>query len=147
MKKILLLLILLNISSCSSYIEKRGYLFDEENQKEIRIGMQKSEVYQLMGSPSTESQENGNKFYYTSNKFYKYAFLNPKEIERTILVVSFNEEDLTENVEKYSLKDGKIINYNSNITIPGGTEATIMQDLFDNTGRYTSKEAIAGSIF
>ena len=55
MKKILLLLILLNISSCSSYIEKRGYLFDEENQKEIRIGMQKSEVYQLMGSPSTES--------------------------------------------------------------------------------------------
>ena len=147
MKKILLLLILLNISSCSSYIERRGYLFDEENQKEIRIGMQKSEVYQLMGSPSTESQENGNKFYYTSNKFYKYAFLNPKEIERTILVVSFNEEDLTENIEKYSLKDGKIINYNSNIKIPGGTEATIMQDLFDNTGRYTSKEAIAGSIF
>ena len=62
-------------------------------------------------------------------------------------MVSFNEEDLTENIEKYSLKDGKIINYNSNITIPGGTEATIMQDLFDNTGRYTSKEAIAGSIF
>jgi hypothetical protein len=54
---------------------------------------------------------------------------------------------MTENIEKYSLKDGKIINYNSNITIPGGTEATIMQDLFDNTGRYTSKEAIAGSIF
>jgi outer membrane protein assembly factor BamE (lipoprotein component of BamABCDE complex) len=147
MKKILLLLIILNISSCSSNIEKRGYLFDNVNQKEIEIGMQKSEVYQLMGSPSTESQENGNKFYYTSNKFYKYAFLNPKEIERTVLVVYFNDKDLTENIEKYSLKDGKIINYRSDKTIPGGTEGTIIQDLFDNTGRYTSREAIAGSIF
>ena len=101
MKKILFLLIILNISSCSSNIEKRGYLFDEVNQKEIEIGMQKSEVYQLMGSPSTESQENGNKFYYTSNKFYKYAFLNPKEIERTVLAVSFDDNDLTTNIEKY----------------------------------------------
>ena len=40
-----------------------------------------------------------------------------------------------------------IINYNDDKTIPKGTEVTIIQDLFDNTGRYTSKEAIAGSVF
>ena len=100
-----------------------------------------------MGSPSTTSSENGDKFYYIANKFYKYAFLNPKEIERTVIVISFNNEDNVDNIEKYTLKDGKIVNYKSDKTIPGGTQVTVIQDLLDNTGRYTSNTAIAGSIF
>ncbi|MDG2187473.1 MAG: outer membrane protein assembly factor BamE [Hyphomicrobiales bacterium] len=147
MKKIIILLIILNISSCGSNIEKRGYLFNDNMQQDIVSGMQKFEILQLMGSPSTTSSENGDKFYYIANKFYKYAFLNPKEIERTVIVISFNNEDNVDNIEKYTLKDGKIVNYKSDKTIPGGTQVTVIQDLLDNTGRYTSNTAIAGSIF
>jgi outer membrane protein assembly factor BamE (lipoprotein component of BamABCDE complex) len=147
MYRILLIIIILNITSCSTVVENRGYIFNPEIQEKISQGMDKSEIISLLGTPSTISESTGLKYYYISNKFLKYAFLNPQEIERTIQVISFDENENVKDIEEYTLKDGRIIVYNSDKTIPKGTEATIIQDLFDNTGRYTSKEAIAGSIF
>ena len=147
MHRILLIIIILNITSCSTSIENRGYIFNPEIQEKISQGMDKSEIISLLGTPSTISESTGLKYYYISNKFLKYAFLNPQEIERTIQVISFDENENVKDIEEYTLKDGRIIVYNNDKTIPKGTEATIIQDLFDNTGRYTSKEAIAGSIF
>ncbi len=147
MKRILLIILLLNLTSCSTVIENRGYIFNPEIQKKISEGMDKSEILSLMGTPSTTSETTGLKYYYISNKFLKYAFLNPQEIERTVTVISFDKNENVIDIEEYSLRDGRVIKYNSESTIPKGTEATIIQDLFDNTGRYTSSEAIAGSIF
>jgi len=147
MQRILLFILLLNMTSCSTVVENRGYIFNPEIQEKISQGMDKSEIISLLGTPSTISESTGLKYYYISNKFLKYAFLNPQEIERTIQVISFDENENVKDIEEYTLKDGRIIVYNNDKTIPKGTEATIIQDLFDNTGRYTSKEAIAGSIF
>ena len=147
MYRILLIIIILNITSCSTVVENRGYIFNPEIQEKISQGMDKSEIISLLGTPSTISESTGLKYYYISNKFLKYAFLNPQEIERTVQVISFDENENVKDIEEYTLKDGRIIVYNNDKTIPKGTEATIIQDLFDNTGRYTSKEAIAGSIF
>ena len=147
MQRILLFILLLNMTSCSTVVENKGYIFNAEIQEKISQGMDKGEIISLLGTPSTISESTGLKYYYISNKFLKYAFLNPQEIERTIQVISFDENENVKDIEEYTLKDGRIIVYNSDKTIPKGTEATIIQDLFDNTGRYTSKEAIAGSIF
>jgi outer membrane protein assembly factor BamE (lipoprotein component of BamABCDE complex) len=147
MQRILLIILLLNLTSCSTVVENRGYIFNAETQEKISQGMDRSEILSLMGTPSTISETTGLKYYYISNKFLRYAFLNPQEIERTVQVISFDENDNVINIEEYSLKDGRVIKYNNESTIPKGTEVTIIQDLFDNTGRYTSSEAIAGSIF
>ncbi len=147
MKRILLIILLLNLTSCSTVVENRGYIFNPETQEKISQGMDRSEILSLMGTPSTISETTGLKYYYISNKFLRYAFLNPQEIERTVQVISFDENDNVLDIEEYTLKDGRIINYNTDKTIPKGTEVTIIQDLFDNTGRYTNKQAIAGSIF
>jgi len=147
MYRILLIIIILNITSCSTVVENRGYIFNPEIQEKISQGMDKSEIISLLGTPSTISESTGLKYYYISNKFLKYAFLNPQEIERTIQVISFDENDNVRNIEEYTMKDGRVINYNKDKTLPNGTEVTIIQDLFDNTGRYTNAEAIAGSIF
>jgi outer membrane protein assembly factor BamE (lipoprotein component of BamABCDE complex) len=147
MYRILLIIIILNITSCSTVVENRGYIFNPEIQEKISQGMDKSEIISLLGTPSTVSESTGLKYYYISNKFFKNAFLNPQEIERTIQVISFDENDNVRNIEEYTMKDGRVINYNKDKTLPNGTEVTIIQDLFDNTGRYTNAEAIAGSIF
>ena len=147
MQRILLFILLLNMTSCSTVVENRGYIFNPEIQEKISQGMDKTEIISLLGTPSTISESTGLKYYYISNKFFKYAFLNPQEIERTIQVISFDENDNVRNIEEYTMKDGRVINYNKDKTLPNGTEVTIIQDLFDNTGRYTNAEAIAGSIF
>jgi outer membrane protein assembly factor BamE (lipoprotein component of BamABCDE complex) len=147
MQRILLFILLLNMTSCSTVVENRGYIFNPEIQEKISQGMDKTEIISLLGTPSTVSESTGLKYYYISNKFFKYAFLNPQEIERTIQVISFDENDNVRNIEEYTMKDGRVINYNKDKTLPNGTEVTIIQDLFDNTGRYTNAEAIAGSIF
>ena len=141
------ILIIIFLASCETYVENRGYIFDNEIQEKIVLGMDKLEIINLMGSPSTESNENGDRFYYISNKFLKNGFLKPREIRRTVYVITFDEHEQVANTEEYALKDGKFINYNSDRTIPKGTELTILQDLFDNVGRYTDSQSIAGSVF
>ena len=141
------ILIIIFLTSCETYVENRGYIFDNEIQEKIVLGMDKLEIINLMGSPSTESNENGDRFYYISNKFLKNGFLKPREIRRTVYVITFDEHEQVANTEEYALKDGKFINYNSDRTIPKGTELTILQDLFDNVGRYTDSQSIAGSVF
>ena len=42
MKKILLILLLLNIPSCSTQIEKRGYIFNEGSQEKLSRGNEKN---------------------------------------------------------------------------------------------------------
>ena len=123
-------------------MKKEVYIFNEGSQEKLSEGMKKIDVLSLMGSPSTTSENNGDKFYYISNKFYKYAFLTPKEIERTIVVIEFDKNELITTIEEYALKDGKVIDYKSEKTVPGGTEATLLQDLFDSSGRYTSRRLL-----
>ena len=113
MQRILLFILLLNMTSCSTVVENRGYIFNPEIQEKISQGMDKTEIISLLGTPSTVSESTGLKYYYISNKFFKYAFLNPQEIERTIQVISFDENDNVRNIEEYTMKDGRVINYNN----------------------------------
>ena len=147
MKILPIIFIVLCLTSCETYVENRGYIFDNEIQQKIVLGMDKSEIISIMGSPSTKSNENGDRFYYISNKFLRNGFLAPKEIRRTVYVISFDDYEQVINTEEYALKDGKFVNYNSDKTIPKGTELTVIQDLFDNVGRYTDSKSMAESVF
>lgn len=127
----------LTVAACSSNIAHRGYLAKPGAFGQVREGMPKSEVEGILGSPSTTASVNyqGDSYYYISSTTQQTAFLNPKEVERQVIAIRFDQNDQVASLGQYGLEDGKIVDINSRTTPTKGRELTMLQQLFGNIGK------------
>lgn len=130
------------VAACSPNVDYRGYLPRAGDLQKVQVGMSKSEVEAVLGSPSTTATVNlaGDSYYYISSVVEERAFFRPKEVERQIFAVRFNHDDQVESFAHYGLEDGRIVNYSSRETPTRGRELTILQQLFSNIGRFNPAE-------
>lgn len=126
------------LGACSPTIDHRGYLPRQSDLQQLQIGMSKTEVEGLLGSPSTTATVNhaGDSYYYISSVVEQQGFLDPKEVDRKVLALRFNQIDQLESFAHYGLEDGQVININSRETPTRGKELTILQQVFSNIGRF-----------
>ncbi|NNE21137.1 MAG: outer membrane protein assembly factor BamE [Rhizobiales bacterium] len=126
------------IAGCTPSVDYRGYLPQEEQLKQLQLGMPKPEVEALLGSPSTTATINmtGDSYYYISSVVEQTAFFEPKEVDRKILAIRFDQLEQVESFAQYGLEDGQVVNINDRRTPTRGKELTILQQLFSNIGRF-----------
>jgi len=122
--------------ACSPTIDHRGYLPRAGDLQRVSPGMSKTEVQALLGSPSTTATVNrtGDSYYYISSRVETQGFFKPKETERSIFAIRFDQIDQVQSFAQYTLEDGQIIDVNSRKTPTRGREFTILQQLFGNIG-------------
>jgi outer membrane protein assembly factor BamE (lipoprotein component of BamABCDE complex) len=127
------------LTGCTSYTDYRGYLPRQEDVQKLQAGMTKTEVEALLGSPSTTATVNftGDSYYYISSVIEERGFLDPQEVDRRILAVRFDQTDRVQSFGNYGLEDGQIVDFNTRKTPTRGREFTILQQLFQNLGRFT----------
>jgi outer membrane protein assembly factor BamE (lipoprotein component of BamABCDE complex) len=127
----------LAVAGCSANIAHRGYLAKPGAFGQVREGMAKSEVEGILGSPSTTASVNyqGDSYYYISSTTEQRAFLNPKEVERQVIAIRFNQNDQVASLGQYGLEDGQVIEINSRTTPTKGRELSILQQIFGNIGK------------
>jgi outer membrane protein assembly factor BamE (lipoprotein component of BamABCDE complex) len=135
------LLALLGATACSPVepiVDYRGYLPRPEEIRRIQIGMSKTEIEALLGSPSTTAtMENlGESYYYISSVVETHAFLAPRVVDREILAVRFDQDQRVSGLAHYGLEDGKIIDFITRETPTRGKELSLLRQMFDNIGRF-----------
>lgn len=123
-------------AACTPTIDHRGYLPRAGDLQKVTPGMSKTEVQALLGSPSTTATVNfsGDSYYYISSRVETQGFLDPKETERNIFAIRFDQLDQVQSFAQYTLEDGRIIDVNTRKTPTRGREFTILQQLFGNIG-------------
>ena len=99
--------------------------------------MAKTEVEGLLGSPTTTASINfaGDSYYYISSTTQQTAFFKPVETDRLIIAVRFDKQDRLDGVAQYGLKDGHIIDINTNKTPVVGSEFSLLKELFLGAGQ------------
>jgi outer membrane protein assembly factor BamE (lipoprotein component of BamABCDE complex) len=122
---------------CAEQITKHGQLFRESDLTQITPGMMQEQVKLALGTPtSTTTTGSGQVYYYISSTMSQTAFFTPKEVDRKVVAVYFNETGTVDRVANYGLKDGKIFDFISRTTpAPGGNEDGILKQLFRNLGQ------------
>jgi outer membrane protein assembly factor BamE (lipoprotein component of BamABCDE complex) len=130
------------MTGCTKAVEVRGNLPDPEVVGEIEPGRHsRRDVAQMIGSPSTVSSFQDRKWYYIGQKTSQYAFYKPEVLERSVFVVTFDEQGQVDETLLYTLEDGQVIDPVSRITETHGEDASILQDLLGNLGRFSSDQA------
>ncbi len=131
----------LALAACSQEITVRGNMPDVEDVIAIEPGIStRSEVARILGSPSTVSSFRDRTWYYIGQKQTKFAFLDPDVLERSVLVVQFDDVGTVKDTKIYTLEDGQYVELVSRETPTEGRDFSILQQLLGNIGRFEMPE-------
>lgn len=124
-------------AGCAETITKHGHQFRETDLQQITTGMSQEQVKLTLGTPTTTSAvATGNTYYYISSTEAEKSFLSPRETDRQVVAVYFNQVGTVDQVANYGLKDGKVFDFISRKTpAPGSKDEGLLKSLFRNLGQ------------
>ncbi len=132
-------LVMSGLLACAPVIDNRGYVFDESLLPQLVVGTtSEADIINIMGSPSTVSTLNDGAYYYISSRFITEAYRAPRETERRVLAIFFDEDKKIRDLGFYTLEDGNIVTIVERTTETQGRELTFLQQIFGNLGRFES---------
>ena len=126
------------LAGCAETIVKHGHQFRETDLQQITTGMTQDQVKLTLGTPTTTSAvASGNTYYYIASTEAEKSFLSPRETDRQVVAVYFNQTGMVQQVANYGLKDGKVFDFISNKTpAPGAKDEGVLKQLFRNLGNH-----------
>ena len=107
----------------------------------IVVGDTKEKVLRVLGTPATESVAllDGTSFLiYAQNMKESRAFLDPKEIKRDVYVYAFDKNNRLREQQHLTLDDKRTVAFDTDMTIVGGRELSIWDQIVQNFGRYNT---------
>jgi len=127
-------------AACSDNVSVHGNLPKEKDINDIAVGLDdRNSVASRLGTPSTVSTFEDDKWYYIGSKMETVAFMKPQVVDRKVLVVSFDDAGSVSDKSLYTLEDGRVVDLVDRKTPTEGRELTILQQFFGNLGRFTSQ--------
>jgi len=120
------------LTACAPVENQRGYVPDQEAVASVQVGMDtKDTVTKKLGDPSTAATFNNDVWYYISAHVEQNAFFAPRALDRNILAVEFAKDGKVTDVHKYTLTDGRVVDFVTRETPTLGREMTLIQQIFN----------------
>lgn len=131
-------LVLISLSACSKdlFITHNGNMPTNERIDQIKVGQTKYQVKSILGTPSSVVSFDKNTWIYMSADIEQIAFFEPKEINRDVLTITFNESDKVADIKRMTKKDGKEIEVAEEKTEAMGQEQGFFEKFFGGVGHY-----------
>jgi outer membrane protein assembly factor BamE (lipoprotein component of BamABCDE complex) len=129
------------LAACAPMIDTRGNMPPIEVISTIQPGVTtRTQVSQLLGSPSTVGTFNDRTWYYIGRKTETVAFLDPELTDQQVLVIKFDESGVVQDFEKRGIETAREVAMNERETPTAGHSLGFFEQLFGNIGRFSSKE-------
>jgi outer membrane protein assembly factor BamE (lipoprotein component of BamABCDE complex) len=127
------------LGACAPIVQQEGNVPDPDQVVQINPGVDdKNRVTQLLGSPSTVSAFQDRTWYYISRRTEQHAFLDPDVVEQEVLAISFDANNIVQDMRIYGLENGRMVDMNPKITPTYGNDLTFVQQLLGNLGRFNN---------
>ena len=125
------------LSACAPIRTTSGYQAIEHNPKDMKVGVDtKSTVLDQLGSPSAQSTFDTNIWYYISQSTATVGYHTPHITKRAVVAITFDKDsEKVTKIDTYSLKDGKVLAYNTRETPTRGRELSALEQLIGTVGR------------
>jgi outer membrane protein assembly factor BamE (lipoprotein component of BamABCDE complex) len=139
---LVLLLGCLLLGACSFFTyppQLRGNKVDPEALKELVPGTStKADVTSLIGSPTATGTFDDNTWLYLSEVTQPRIGRTQAVLTQNVVVVSFNGQGVLQDVKRLNQDDSVPVSVVARTTPSPGTEATFLQQLFGNIGRFNA---------
>lgn len=132
----LMLALVAAVAACSPVYRNHGYVPTEQDLALVEVGKDTREtVGQKIGRPSTSGLLNDVGWFYVQSRYKHFGPRAPQEIDRQVLAVTFNEAGTVENIARYGLEDGKVVQISRRVTEPNVKGISFIQQILGSFGR------------
>ncbi|MEZ5779462.1 MAG: outer membrane protein assembly factor BamE [Paracoccaceae bacterium] len=136
-------LMLVALAACTAQYQNHGYVPRDQDLEKIVVGEATREtVAQAVGRPSSTGLLTGGAWYYVGSRFRHYAGRAPQEIDREVVVVSFDEGGVVENIERFGLEDGKAVVISRRVTDSNIKGLSFLRQLLGNIGSISASQLL-----
>ncbi len=143
----LLLTGFLLLSSCSYLMpppQVRGNRVDADALKELVPGTStKADVTAVIGSPTARDSFDANTWLYISELTQERIARTLGRLQQDVVVVTFDDHNVLKSVSKLDKDDSLPVEVATRVTPSPGTEASFMQQLLGNIGRFNPAGGLA----
>ena len=129
--------------ACSATFRNHGYVPTAQQLENVLVGVDtRGTVSDIVGRPSSTGVLQDGGWYYISSRVRHYAFRQPEVIERELLAISFDEQDVVSNIEHFGLQDGRVITFSRRVTSSGVKGPGFFAQILGNIGNFGLEDLI-----
>ncbi len=123
------------LSACSGIKSNNGYMPVKNSVDQLKVNeTSSSDAKSKLGEPSLILGNEEPMFIYSSQITNRVLFFEPKVIARNVLILYFNKKQKLKRIEKFTLKDGKSFDINTNNTVLNAEQRSFISTFFSNIG-------------
>ena len=126
----------LGLMACTPVYENHGFVPSDEELALIEVGKDTREVVAAtVGKPAASGLLNDVGWFYVQSRYKHFGPRAPQEVERQVLAVTFSEAGTVENVARYGLEDGKVVQISRRVTETNVKGISFIQQILGSFGR------------
>jgi outer membrane protein assembly factor BamE (lipoprotein component of BamABCDE complex) len=124
------------VAACTPMTRYHGFAPDARELAQVQVGQStRSDVVTLFGPPTSDGGLRNDTIYYVASRFDRIGPFAPREVDRTVIAVSFDSNDRVRNVTRYTLDDGRIVTLDRRVTDDGIADVGVLAQLLGSFGR------------
>lgn len=126
----------LMLASCAAVYQNHGYVPSDEELALIEVGKDTREtVGATLGRPSSQGLLNDVGWFYVQSRWKHFGAMPPKEIDRQVVSITFTEDGVVENIERFGLENGQAVAISRRVTSSNIKGLGFLKQLLGNIGR------------
>jgi outer membrane protein assembly factor BamE (lipoprotein component of BamABCDE complex) len=136
-------LLALALAACQPIVRNHGYMPNEEDLALLAVGVDtRDTVASSIGTPSAAGLFTESGYYYVRSRWETLGPRAPQEVDRQVLAVTFDEEGVLENIERFTLEDGRVVALSRRVTATSIRNISFIRQLLGGIGRLNLEEGI-----
>lgn len=123
------------LAACSATYQNHGYVPPDEDLMQLAPGVDtRATVDDVIGAPSASGMLSQGDYYYVRSRVRHYGLYAPEVIERQVLAISFDQQGVVANIERFDLRDGNIVPLSRRVTDTTVAGRGFLSQIMDNFG-------------
>ena len=125
------------LAACTATYTDHGYVPTDVELGNVVVGADsRNSLGEAIGSPSSTGVLSNSAWYYISSRVRYFTYRKPETIGRTIVAISFDENDRVSNIERFSLEDGNVISFSRRATSSGVQGTKFFNQMIRSLGNF-----------
>jgi len=137
------ILLLTFLVGCAATFSNHGYAPTDSELKSIVVGVDdRAAVEKTIGRPASTGMLKDSGWYYVSTKVRHFSYKEANIVDRQLVAISFNKRGIVENVERFTLADGRVVALSRRVTKTGIKGVSFIGQMLGNLGRVNLAEQL-----
>ncbi|MGA0228570.1 MAG: outer membrane protein assembly factor BamE [Paracoccaceae bacterium] len=142
-KMLALVLVMATLAACGGQYRNHGYMPLAEDVDALIVGVDtRDSIIEVMGVPTTGGVLTEEAMYYVRSRVHHKGYVKPNEIQRDVLVLSFDKNQILRNVERFGIEKGKLIRLEHRVTEAPGGDRSILQQIIGSIGGFNPNSIV-----